>query len=219
MTPNRPDALSIFGLAREVSALFGLPLRIPPTDVAESGEPIGSFAHVDVKDAVLCPRYTARVIRGVSVRPSPPWLARRLEAAGLRPINNVVDVTNYVLIEMGQPLHAFDLARVTGGRLIVDRAAAGEKIVTLDGQERTLDREILTIRDARGRWRSPGHALGGGGGVSVETRDVLLESAYFLPSSIRRASKALGVASESSYRFERGVDPRTSSARSTGPRG
>lgn len=207
VTPNRPDALSILGLAREVSALFGLPLRLPPLDVAESAEPIGSFARVDVKDPVLCPRYTARVIRGVSVGPSPLWLVRRIEAAGLRPINNVVDVTNYVLIEMGQPLHAFDLARVTEGRLIVDRAAAGEKIVTLDGHERTLDREILTIRDARGPLAVAGVMGGEGSGVSVETSDVLLESAYFLPSSIRRASKALGVASESSYRFERGVDP------------
>ncbi|MBI1865766.1 MAG: phenylalanine--tRNA ligase subunit beta, partial [Nitrospirae bacterium] len=168
---------------------------------------IGSFARVDVKDPVLCPRYAARAIRGVAVGPSPLWLARRLEAAGLRPINNVVDVTNYVLMEMGQPLHAFDLARVADGRLIVDRAAAGETIVTLDGRERILDREVLTIRDARGPLAVAGVMGGEGSGVSAGTGDVLLESAYFLPSSIRRASKALGVASESSYRFERGVDP------------
>ncbi|OGW61049.1 MAG: phenylalanine--tRNA ligase subunit beta [Nitrospirae bacterium RBG_16_64_22] len=207
VTPNRPDALSVLGLAREVSALFGLPLRLPPTDVAESGEPISALARVDVTDTVLCPRYAARVIRGVTVGPSPMWLVRRIEAAGLRPINNVVDVTNYVLMEMGQPLHAFDLAHVAESRLIVDRASAGEKIVTLDGCERILDREILTIRDTRGPLAVAGVMGGEGSGVSAGTGDVMLESAYFLPSAIRRTSKALGVASESSYRFERGVDP------------
>lgn len=207
VTPNRPDALSILGLAREVSAIFGLPLRFPPTDVTESGPPIVSLARVDVKDRVLCPRYAARVIRGVSVRPSPTWLVRRLEAAGLRPINNVVDVTNFVLMEMGQPLHAFDLARVAESRLIVDRAVPGEKIVTLDGRERILDRDTLTIRDTRGPLAVAGVMGGEDSGVTAETRDILIESAYFLPSSVRRSLKALGIASESSYRFERGVDP------------
>ncbi|MGH9900778.1 MAG: phenylalanine--tRNA ligase subunit beta, partial [Pyrinomonadaceae bacterium] len=164
------------------------------------------FASVEIEDANLCPRYSARVVRGVRVGPSPAWLADRLQAIGQRPINNVADVTNYVLHELGQPLHAFDLATLTGGKIVVRRARAGEKLKTLDGVERTLDEKMLVIADAARAVALAGVMGGEETEVSDATRDVLIESAYFDPASVRRTARLLGLHTEASYRFERGVD-------------
>jgi phenylalanyl-tRNA synthetase beta chain len=206
ITPNRPDALSVLGLGREVSALTGARLRPPAVAVVERGPAIDAQASVVIEDADLCPRYDARVIRGLTVRPSPPWLAQRLRAAGLRPINNVVDVTNYVMWELGQPLHAFDLATIPGGRVVVRRARPGERITTLDGKERALPTETLAICDAS-RPIGIGGVMGGADTeVTASTSAVLLEAAYFHPPSIRRTARALGLHSDAAYRFERGTD-------------
>jgi len=204
VTPNRPDTLSLFGIARELGAILGLPVKRPAVELREDGPPPDAVVEIQAPD--LCARYAARVIRGVRVGPSPEWLVRRLEAVGIRPINNVVDVTNYVLMEMGHPMHAFDLAAVRDRRLLVRRAEEGEEIRTLDGVGRRLDGEMLTIRDAGGPLAVAGVMGGMDSEVSGETRDVLLESAYFSPPSVRRTSRKLGLRSESSYRFERGTD-------------
>ncbi len=205
--PNRPDCLSVLGVAREVAALAGSPLRPPADTVQESGPPVASLASLEVREPTLCPRYVARVIEGVRVGPSPLWLQHRLRAAGMRPINNVVDVTNYVMLETGQPLHAFDYDKLAGHRIVVRRARKGEQLVTLDGVERNLDEETLVIADAE----RPLVVAGIMGGVEAEvdenTRNILLESAYFDPVSIRRTARRLGMGTESSYRFERGTDP------------
>ncbi len=212
ITPNRPDWNSVIGIAREIAALTGNELKVPEASSQQSAEKAESLVAVQIKDAELCPRYLARVIKGVKIGPSPAWLRSMLEKVGLRSINNVVDVTNFVMLESGQPLHAFDfhlIAKGANGRptLVVRRAAAGEKFKTLDGQERTLSAENLLIAD-----ETKGIALAGVmGGQNTEindkTVDVLLESAYFAPSNIRRTSKTLGLRTDSSYRFERGCDP------------
>ncbi len=207
ITPNRPDCLSLIGVAREVAALYGLPLRLPEPRIEEEEAPVESAARVDVLDTGLCPRYTARVIDGVRIAPSPPWMQRRLTHAGIRPINNVVDVTNYVMLECGQPLHAFDHALLHGGRIVVRRAAEGEVMQTLDAAERRLTPDMLVIADADRAVAVAGVMGGAGSEIRGETRTVLLESAWFKPSSVRATSKALGLATESSHRFARGVDP------------
>lgn len=213
ITPNRPDWNSVIGIAREIAALTGNALKLPTIQFLNtSSEPISGVVSVRMNDPELCPRYTARVIRNVKVKPSPDWLRSMLEKVGVRSINNIVDVTNFVMLETGQPLHAFDyhlLTRAsdtTAPTIVVRRAADGEKFITLDGHERTLTREMLLIAD-----ELKGIALAGiMGGQNTEirddTKDVLLESAYFEPANIRRTSKALGLRSESSYRFERGAD-------------
>ncbi len=220
VTPNRPDLNSVIGIAREIAAVTGSPLKWPDVAIAsgplsvvgeEPGTGIDSFVSVNILEPELCPRYTARIVQGVKVGPSPDWLRATLEKVGIRSINNVVDVTNFVMLEIGQPLHAFDyhlLKGVNGGKpaIVVRRAAAGEKFTTLDGQERTLNNETLLIAD-----ETKGIALAGVmGGLNTEindtTRDVLIESACFQPQNIRRTSKQLGLRSESSYRFERGAD-------------
>jgi phenylalanyl-tRNA synthetase beta chain len=210
VTPNRPDLNSVIGIAREIAALTGNPLRIPVVQVTAGAESAAGLVAVRIDDPGLCPRYTARVIRGVKVGPSPEWLRSTLEKVGIRSISNVVDVTNYVMLECGQPLHAFDYHLIARSAdkptIVVRRAAAGEKFKTLDQQERTLTGEILLIADEQ-----KGIALGGVmGGADTEindrSADVLIESASFLPANIRRTSKALGLRSESSYRFERGAD-------------
>jgi phenylalanyl-tRNA synthetase beta chain len=208
VTPNRPDCLSILGLAREVAALLNQPLRHPEVIVPEDPEPAHTLAKVTILDAVGCPRYAARLLLDLTVGPSPFWLRRRLQLAGLRAINNLVDVTNYVLLELGQPLHAFDFAKLRGGEIVVRRPHQGEKnFTTLDGQERPLTPETLLICDRD----TPVALAGVMGGLESEvteaTRQVLIESAYFYPGSIRRTSKRLGLSTEASYRFERGVDP------------
>jgi phenylalanyl-tRNA synthetase beta chain len=207
VTANRGDCLSIVGLAREIAALTGAPFKLRAPRVRERGAPIEGLARVRIDDPDLCPRYAARVFEGVHVSPSPAWVRWRLEAVGIRAINNLVDVTNYVMIERGQPLHAFDLPSLAGAEIIVRRARETKTIRTLDDQERPLDSEDLLICD-----RDQGVAIAGVmGGANSEVRDqtttVLLESAYFVPDTIRRTARRLGMRSEASYRFERGVDP------------
>jgi phenylalanyl-tRNA synthetase beta chain len=206
ITPNRPDALSVRGLAREIAALTGVALRPPPVGVREGGPDAAALAAVEILDPDLCPRYAARVISGLTVAPSPPWLAQRLRAAGLRPINNVVDVTNYVLWELGQPLHAFDLDTIAERRIVVRRARPGERLTTLDGRDRVLTPDMLMICDAT-RPVAVGGVMGGADTeVTDRTTTVLLESACFHPGSIRRTARALGLSTEAAYRFERGTD-------------
>src|SRR5439155_9861269 len=206
ITPNRPDCLSIVGIARELSALIGAPFQRPMTTLKESGEAAADLVRVRIEAPDLCARFTARVIADVRVGPSPAWLAVRLRAVGLRPISNVVDVTNYVLWELGHPLHAFDYATVRDATIVVRRAGKGERFTTLDGQERVLDDSMLVIADPR---RAVGLA-GVMGGADTEVTDrttrVLLESAWFHPVSIRRTSRALGLRTDAAYRFERGAD-------------
>jgi phenylalanyl-tRNA synthetase beta chain len=210
VTPNRPDCLSHVGIARELSAYFGLDLRYPELkhrfDRVE-GDSSGLFNGVTVESKENCPHYTAHVIEGVRIAPSPDWLQSCLQKVGLRSINNVVDITNYVLLELGHPLHAFDAAKIDGRRLIVRQAADGEKITTLDEKERTLSQRMLVIADES----KPLVIAGVMGSVDAEvddtTTDIVLESAYFDPPSIRWTSRRLGLSTDSSYRFERGVDP------------
>jgi len=206
ITPNRPDALSVVGVAREVAALTGAPFRFPQVAVKEGEVEAGSLASVEILDPDLCPRYAARVITGLTVKPSPPWLAQRLRAVGLRPINNLVDVTNYVLWEMGQPLHAFDYDTIAQHKIVVRRSRPGERLTTLDGQDRALQPDMLMICDAE-RPVGIGGVMGGASTeVTQQTTTVFLESAYFNPASIRRTSRALGLHTDAAYRFERGAD-------------
>jgi phenylalanyl-tRNA synthetase beta chain len=206
ITPNRPDAMGITGIARELAAHFGLPCSIPEADDAPRAGAIGD-ATVVVEDPDRCPRLVARVAQ-VRMGPSPEWMQRRLRLAGMRPISNVVDVTNYVMLERCRPLHAFDLGRLPGRGLVVRVADPGERIVTLDGVTRTLEPTDLLICDAE---RAPQAIAGIMGGADAEvsdaTSEILLESAYFEPAGIARTSKRLGLRSEASARFERGVDP------------
>jgi phenylalanyl-tRNA synthetase beta chain len=206
VTPNRGDCLSIVGVAREISALTGARLRIPPVRLSEKGAATAEAIRVDIRDADLCHRYVARVVRAVKIGPSPLWMRSRLESLGVRAINNVVDVTNYVMLERGQPLHAFDLAKLRGGVIIVRRAAAGETVRTLDGVDRLLEPGDLVIADGEGPVAVAGVMGDERSGVGASTRDVLLESAWFLPSTVRRTSRRLGLRSEASLRFERHVD-------------
>jgi phenylalanyl-tRNA synthetase beta chain len=206
LTSNRPDCLSHLGVAREVAAATGGRVTLPedaPSRVAGRAE---DYTAVEILDADLCPRYAGRVVRGVTIKPSPDWLVKRLEAIGQRPINNVADITNYMLHEQGQPLHAFDLAKLAENRIVVRRAAKGEKIKTLDGVERELDGEMLVIADAVRAVAVAGVMGGEETEISDATRDVLIESAYFNPASVRRTSRMLGLHTEASHRFERGVD-------------
>jgi len=208
ITPNRPDCLSLLGLAREVAALLHQPLRLPEIDFPEADEAIDRFAKVTILDPVACPRYAARLLVGLQVGPSPFWMRHRLKLAGLRAINNLVDVTNYVLLELGQPLHAFDFDRLAGGEIVVRLPGPGEEtFVTLDEQERRVHPETLYICDGARPVALAGIMGGQESEVTEDTHRVLIESAYFNPPHIRRAAKRLGLSTESSYRFERGVDP------------
>jgi len=217
VTPNRPDLNSVIGIAREIAALTGNPLRIPEIKIQASNEKTENLVAVRIEDPGLCPRYTARVIKGVKVGPSPEWLRSTLEKVGIRSISNVVDVTNFVMLEIGQPLHAFDyhlVARASGSSggqdaratIVVRRVAAGEKFKTLDNQERTLTGDMLLIADEHKGIALAGVMGGANTEINGKTVDVLIESAYFSPTNIRRTSKTLGLRSESSYRFERGAD-------------
>ncbi len=207
LTTNRPDCLGHYGVAREVAALYRLRLKPVEARFKESAQKAADFTRVEIECPELCGRYTARVIRGVKVAPSPDWLRQRLEALGQTSINNVVDATNYVLLELGHPLHAFDLNQLTERRIVVRRAHPGEKMKTLDGFERALSPEMCLIADAA-RAVAVGGVMGGAESeISFESRDVLLESAWFDPISIRRTSKALNLRTEASMRFERGADP------------
>lgn len=206
ITPNRPDCLSMIGIAREVAALYGSVLRKPAVAVEESNEKIEGLTRVDIKDAEGCARYTARMIKHIAVAPSPPWMQKRLSLAGIRPINNIVDITNYVLLECGQPLHAFDQHRLAEERIVVRIAKPGERIETLDGAERALDSSMTVIADADRPVAVAGVMGGMGSEIVEQTHTVLLESACFNPSRVRKTSKQLGLSTDSSYRFERGVD-------------
>ena len=207
LTPNRPDCLSLIGVARETAALQGNALRYPDAQQADNGQSILEQASVTIEDPDLCPRYTARLIEGVTIGPSPAWLQDRIRSVGMRPINNVVDITNFVMMELGQPLHAFDFDRLADHRIIVRRARQGETFVSLDNKERVLDSEMLMICDGE-KPVGIGGVMGGlNSEVEVSTRRVLLESACFNPVSIRRTAKRLNLNSEASHRFERGVDP------------
>ncbi|MBM3889252.1 MAG: phenylalanine--tRNA ligase subunit beta [Verrucomicrobia bacterium] len=206
ITPNRPDLLSIIGIAREVAALTGNPVKLPAVEFSETGEPVESLTKIRVDAPDFCPRYVARVVRGVKIGPSPKWLVTLLEKLGIRSINNVVDVTNFMLLECGHPLHAFDYNLLAGHEIIVRRAQPGECIMTIDGKNRTLDDQMLVIADAQKPVALAGVMGGQHSEINDRTVDVLLESAYFLPTNIRKTSKRVGLSSESSYRFERGAD-------------
>lgn len=206
LTPNRGDCLSVLGVAREVAAMVGQPVRLPKIEVREDGNPIEAEISVTVEAPGMCPRYAARVIRGATIGPSPEWLVRKLESVGLRSINNVVDVTNLILLELGHPLHAFDFNLVRGRRIVVRLAGEGEVFTTLDSQPRTLRSRDLTICDGGGPVALAGIMGGENSEIRPETTDLLLESAYFDRMTIRRTSKRLGLHTESSHRFERGAD-------------
>lgn len=201
---NRPDSLSIIGIAREVSAALGRPLKMPPGDIDETD--VSAKVDVKIEDRSLCNRYTARVIHDVKIGASPLWMAGRLQAAGMRSVNNVVDITNYVMLETGQPLHAFDLDKIEGASIAVRPARNGEKMTSIDGVERTLDERALVIADS-GKPVAIAGVMGGlDSEVSDRTRHILLESASFNPASVRRTSTRLALRSESSRRFEKGLD-------------
>lgn len=202
---NRADLLSVRGIAREVAALLGVPMRAPALKLKESSVPAARSVSIGVTDKHLCPWYTARVIRGVSVRPSPELIQRRLRLCGIRPINAVVDATNYVMLEYGQPLHAFDASTLQGSRLTVRRADAEDELTTLDSVQRALDPSMLVIADSRGPIALAGVMGGAATEISDRTTDIILESAIFDAASIRRTSMILGLRSEASHRFERGL--------------
>ena len=209
ITPNRPDLNSVIGIAREISAVTGNPLKRPQIELQESGAPAADLVSVRLEDPELCPRYTARVIRGVKIAPSPDWLSSTLEKVGVRSISNVVDVTNYVMLETGQPLHAFDYHLLQGSTcpaIVVRHAGEGEKFKTLDGQERALTSQMLLIADETKAVALAGVMGGQNSEIGANTVDVLIESACFKPQNIRATSKKLELRTESSYRFERGAD-------------
>jgi phenylalanyl-tRNA synthetase beta chain len=207
VTANRPDCLGHLGIAREVAAIYRLPLKPLHPKLKEAAEKAADATRVEIAAPDLCGRFTARVLRGLKVQPSPDWLRQGLEAIGEKSINNVVDVTNYVMFELGHPLHAFDFDKLQQHRIVVRRAQGAEKIRTLDGAERTLAKDMCVVADAA-RAVGIGGVMGGAETeISFSTRNVLLECAWFDPVSIRRTSKALGLRSEASYRFERGADP------------
>ena len=209
LTPNRPDCLSIIGTAREVAAIQGRQITVKPVGLVESGREIDQQTSVTVEAPESCPRYTARLLENITVAPSPLWLQNRLISVGLRPINNIVDITNFVLMEYGQPLHGFDFDRLAENRIVVRKANAGEKFITLDSKERILSEDMLLICDGQ----KPVGLAGVMGGLNSEiettTTRVLIESAYFNPASIRKTAKTLGLNTDASHRFERGIDPET----------
>ena len=207
VTANRPDCLGHFGMAREVAAIYRLRHKPVQVRLRENPEKTAGAARVENEAPELCPRYTARVLRGVKVQPSPDWLRLRLQAIGQNSINNVVDVMNYVMFELGQPMHAFDFDKLAEHRIVVRRARPGEKMRTLDGVERALAKDMCVIADAS-RTVAIGGVMGGADSeIGFSSRNILLESACFDPVSIRRTAKALGLRTEASYRFERGADP------------
>lgn len=206
ITPNRADALSHIGIARDLAALFDRKLKLPEIKLDETGEESAKYASVEIIDSENCPRYVAKIVLNVEVKESPEWLKRRIESIGLRPINNVVDVTNFVLYEVGQPLHAFDLDKLAGKKIVVKKALEGEKFVTLDSKERILSEADLMICDAERPVAIAGVMGGENSEVTPETKNILIESAFFNPSSVRKTAKRLGLQTDASYRFERGAD-------------
>ncbi len=205
VTPNRPDCLSVIGIAREIAALTGERLGLPEVIYEESDPPADQLASVEILEPELCPRYCASIIRGVNVGPSPRWMQERLLALGMRPINNIVDVTNYTMLEYGQPLHAFDYGKLKGKRIVVRRAREGEKLISLDGEERALSPDMLIIADEQDPIALAGIIGGRDTEVTEETNAVLLESANFNPASIHSTSYKLGLLTEASIRFDKGL--------------
>ncbi len=206
LTPNRSDCASVIGIAREVAALTGKKLQLPDVQYSEEGAPVAEETSVEVKDPKGCPRYAAGMIKGVTLETSPFWMRYRLHVSGTRSKNNIVDISNYVLLETGQPLHTFDYDQLNENRIVVARANEGEKFFTLDGQERTLNKEHLMICDGKKPVGVAGIMGGLNSEISDNTTNILIESAFFNPVTIRRGAKSLGISSEASYRFERGVD-------------
>src|SRR5438132_3204948 len=207
LTTNRPDCMSVLGIAREVALLLGGPLRAPTPSPVKPSPAAPARVSVEVADREGCPRFTAQVIEGIRPGPSPAWVQRRLEASGIRPINGVVDVTNYVMLELGQPMHAFDYDRIAGRRLVVRRAEPGERLTTLDGVSRTLDPEMLAVADGERAVALAGIIGGAQTEIGAGTTRVLLEAAYGNPPTIARTARRLGIRTEASARFERGMDP------------
>jgi len=207
LTPNRSDALSMLGVAYEVAALTGREVKLPEPHIADTTEQASNHISVKIQNEELCSHYSARYIKGVKVAPSPLWLQNKLIAAGIRPINNIVDVTNFVMLEYGQPLHAFDGDKIPGGQIIVRSAAAAEVLVTLDDQERKLEPHMLVIADQSSPIALAGVMGGASTEVSSDTVNIILESARFAGGSVRKTSRELGLRSESSLRFEKEVDP------------
>ncbi|MBI9070295.1 MAG: phenylalanine--tRNA ligase subunit beta [Melioribacteraceae bacterium] len=210
ITPNRADALSHIGVARDLAALLKQPLRLPEIEIEEVGTESAELASIEIENTDSCKRYVGKVVTDVEIKDSPDWMKKCLTAIGLRPINNVVDVTNFVLHEIGQPLHGFDLDQLAGKKIIVKNAKAGEKFVTLDSKERELKDTDLMICDAEKNVAIAGVMGGENSEVTETTKNILIESAYFDPSSIRKTSKLLGLSTDASYRFERGCDPNIS---------
>lgn len=207
ITSNRPDCLSIIGLARETAATFERPFRLHEPAVKGCGDTISSYVSVDVQDTALCPRYTARVAKNIKIAPSPAWMRERLHACGVRPINNIVDITNYVMLEYGQPMHAFDYACLSDAKIIVRRAKPGEQVQTLDGAAHDLSEDMLTICDGNKPIAVAGVMGGANSEISENTHTIVFESANFHGASVRTTAKALGMRTESSGRFEKGLDP------------
>ena len=207
VTPNRSDCLSMIGMAREVAAITGKKMKLPSVKIKESSEDINSLTSVKIVDADACPRYTARMIKNVKIGSSPVWMKTRLEAAGLRAINNIVDVTNFVMLEMGQPLHAFDFRFLEEGRIVVRKSKENEEFISLDGKSRTLPADTLLICDGVKPVAIGGIMGGLNSEVKEDTQVVFLESAYFNPPSIRRSARKLAMPTDAAFRFERGIDP------------
>jgi phenylalanyl-tRNA synthetase beta chain len=207
VTPNRPDCLSVVGIAREVAALSGQKPHIPEISYEETAVPIDEQISIEIADPDLCPRYCASLITGVTIAESPVWMQERLIACGMRPINNIVDITNYVMLEYGQPLHSFDYDKIGGKKIVVRRAIKGEVIISLDGVERNLQKDMLVIADGERSVAIAGVMGGANSEVTEDTRTILLESANFNPASIHYTSRQLSMTSEASMRFERGISP------------
>lgn len=207
ITSNRPDCLSVLGLAREASATFDIPLEYKKSVFNGIDEDINSQLKIDVLNTEKCPHYTAGIVKNVKIEPSPRWMRERLRASGVRPINNLVDITNYVMLEYGQPMHAFDKRYVEGGHIIVRNAENGEKITTLDGVERNLSEEMLIIADDKKPIAVAGVMGGEYSGIMNDTTEVIFESAYFEPVQVRRTAKKLGMRTEASARYDKGLDP------------
>ena len=207
VTPNRSDCLSHFGLAREIGAVVGREVKFPSKPLDETGGSTRAQMKLELRDSELCPRYCGRGVKGVKIGPSPAWLKSRLESVGVSTINNVVDITNFVMMELGQPLHAFDVREIRGRKIVVDRAEKGETFTTLDGTELKLDGTELTIRDSERAVALAGIVGGKNSGIQDDTSEVFIEAAYFTPVAVRRTARKFGVETDSSYRFARGTNP------------
>ena len=207
ITPNRPDALSHIGVARDLAAIFNRDLKMPELNLIEKGSDVKKLAEVVIEDEINCPRYTSKVVLDVQIKESPKWLKEKLENIGLRPINNIVDITNFILHECGQPMHAFDLDMLNDKKIVVRSTKSESPFTTLDSKERKLPKNTLMICDGKKEVAVAGVMGGENSEITSATKNVLIESAYFNPSSIRKTSKSLGLSTDASYRFERGTDP------------